>query len=60
MVKNKCVPFKTNTSKVMYRCIVLSVNICIFIKDAKGHLILVLVIYKYNKFIIKKSLLEQF
>ena len=44
----------------MYRYIVLSVNICIFIKDAKGHLILVLVIYKYNKFIIKKSLLKQF
>ena len=44
----------------MYRYIVLSVNICIFIKNAKGHLTLVLVIYKFNKFFIKKSLLEQF
>lgn len=55
-VKTKCFPFKMKASIVTYKDVVLFVNIYIFVKNAKGHLILVLVIYKYNKFFIKKSL----
>ena len=47
-------------SIVKYKYVVLFINIYIFVKNAKGHLTLVLVIYKYNKFFIKKSLREQF